>query len=802
MRVTKEVADILDRIFEEAAESHYEYVTPEQLLYVITWRDTFREAFGACNGDIDLLQRSLKKYLDQNIQNIEADQLPEMSDGLERILHAAQICSEGCGKKIIELSHLIYGFYSLRESHAVYYMESQGVTKPSLLQELGKIYEEIYSSGRPQKGVLSEQETNSEENNVEEISDDVDSFLSQTNDVEHSLKKDGENIQPEESGKEKWKRFITCLNDQAEAANPLIGREEELERTIQILCRKDKNNPLHIGEPGVGKTAITYGLARLLNEGKVPKPLKQAKIYSFDLGNLLAGTQYRGDFEKRFQEVMNGIAKEESPIVYIDEIHNIVGAGATGGSSYDVSNMLKPYLANGKIRFIGATTHEEYKKYFEKSKSLVRRFQNVEIKEPSKEDAIQILDGLKKCYEQFHGVKYGKGVLEYAVSMSARYVSERYLPDKAIDLIDEAGAYRRLHPLERKTQTVGKDLIDEILSKTCHIPKQVVESDEIKNLATLEKRLLTRVFGQEEAIKQVVNAVKFSRAGLSENAKPLASLLFVGPTGVGKTEIAKCLAEELGIHFLRFDMSEYEEKHAVAKLIGSPAGYVGYEEGGLLTEEIRKHPHAVLLLDEIEKAHPDIFNILLQAMDYATLTDNQGRKADFRNVFLIMTSNAGASQVGKAQIGFGERTIQSDAMMDEIKKLFQPEFRNRLNKMVVFNGMNESMAKAIVGKKLKELSAMLAQKKIEFTVTEGAKKCLLNSGISQEYGAREIERVIGNEVKPLLVDEILFGRLKNGGNCKLEEKDKHFLLHIENKKTVKSKAIKEIEKKEAMKQGS
>ena len=487
-----------------------------------------------------------------------------------------------------------------------------------------------------------------------------------------------------------WKQYAVCLNDEVETFNPLIGREEELERTMQILCRKEKNNPLHIGEPGVGKTAIVYGFAKLLEEGNVPEPLLGARVFSLDLGSLLAGTQYRGDFEKRLKKVMESIAREEKPIVYIDEIHNIVGAGAVNGGTFDVSNMLKPYLAAGHIRFIGATTYEEYKKHFAKNKSLVRRFQNIDIKEPGVQDTVLILEGLRETYEAFHGVTYEDGVLEYAVEMSAKYINERYLPDKAIDLIDEAGAYRRMHPIVQKqpptdgnsacqhtqtpgqtqqsadestayqhTQTPGqtqqsadeahtcphmspfeqgetqtpqivdKALIDEILSKTCQIPKQMVENDETQRLGTLENRLLSRIFGQNEAVSQVVNAVKFARAGLLEDGKPLASLLFVGPTGVGKTEIARSLAEELGIRLIRFDMSEYEEKHAVAKLIGAPAGYVGYEEGGLLTEEIRKSPHAVLLLDEIEKAHPDIYNILLQAMDYATLTDNQGTESGF-----------------------------------------------------------------------------------------------------------------------------------------------------------------------------
>lgn len=775
MKVTKEVADILNGAFDTAAREQYEYVTPELLLYKITEQNTFREAFENCGGDADKLQTSLKLYLDQNMEPTGTVERPEMSAGLEAVLITAQETADNCGKEVVELSHLVYGFYSLEESYAIYYMEIQGVAKTELLQELTAIYDEIFE--RYQERKRQKKKRKEERGHGEELGGgDGDSTEEEREDTQEN--QDGDPREGREPGKKsrRWMKYVTCLNDSLDEVNPLIGREEELERTMQILCRKEKNNPLHIGEPGVGKTAIVYGLARLLKEGQVPEPLQGAKIFSLDLGSLLAGTQYRGDFEKRFREVMDGISREERPIVYIDEIHNIVGAGAVNGGSFDVSNMLKPYLAAGAVRFIGATTFEEYKKHFEKSKSLVRRFQNVEIREPGEEDTVKILEGLKKHYESYHGVRYGKGVLEYAVKMSARFINERYLPDKAIDLIDEAGAYRRLHPLPQKSQSVGKGLIDEILSRTCQIPKQVVESDEVQKLGTLEKRLSARVFGQEEAVGQVVNAVKFSRAGLLEEGKPLASLLFVGPTGVGKTEIARSLANELGIKLIRFDMSEYEEKHAVAKLIGAPAGYVGYEEGGLLTEEIRKNPHAVLLLDEIEKAHPDIYNILLQVMDYATLTDNQGRKADFRNVILIMTSNAGASRIGKVNIGFGERTIKSDVIMEEVKKTFQPEFRNRLNRIVVFNPMDAAMAARIVEKKLGELGLMLKQKKIVFSVSEEAKTLLKEKGISEEYGAREIERVIGSEIKPLLVDEILFGRLKRGGSCRLHCREKNFCL--------------------------
>lgn len=749
MHVSREVAEIINSVFALAKSEHYELVTPELMLYVLCRHQIFAEAFEACGGSVDALLNQLKSYMDEYMEKADADCNPEFSAGVGNVLSFAWQSAQNSGKAMVELTHIMHAMFELEESYAVYYMQLQGVEHAALLQEMTILYEEQSSSD---------------------------------NNAARKNKADGEADEMEDEGAQGntrlWEQFAVCLNDELEGVHPLIGREEELERTMQILCRKEKNNPLHIGEPGVGKTAITYGLARRIEEDKVPAPLKGAKIFSLDLGSLLAGTQFRGDFEKRFKRVMDSISKEEKPIIYIDEIHNIVGAGAVNGGAFDISNMLKPYLTAGHIRFIGATTYEEYKKHFEKSKGLVRRFQNIEVKEPDIQDAIRILEGLKKGYEKFHGVTYTKGVLEYAVKMSAKYVNERYLPDKAIDLIDEAGAYRRMHPLEQKMQSVNKALIDEILSKTCQIPKQVVEYDEITSLATLEKRMLNRVYGQKEAISQVVNAVKFSRAGLLEEGKPLASLLFVGPTGVGKTEIARSLAEELGVKLVRFDMSEYEEKHAVAKLIGAPAGYVGYEEGGLLTEQIRKNPHAVLLLDEIEKAHPDIYNILLQVMDYATLTDNQGRKADFRNVIMIMTSNAGASRIGKHGIGFQGQDVKADVIMEEVKRIFQPEFRNRLNRIVVFHGMDETMAEQITEKKLGELQKLLLQKKVMLTVEAAAKTLVKKKGITTEFGAREIDRVIQNEIKPILVDEILFGRLKKGGKCSLTVSNDSFKLGI------------------------
>lgn len=737
MNVTEELAAIINNAFMTAVKMHYEYVTPELVLLEMCSDDNFSLAFRNCGGDIETLQKDLSAYLEQFVEKKDNAE-PEMSAGMQIAFSIAQNQAVNSSKSVVELSHLLHAFFNLKENYAVYFMNRQGVDEVSLMEELLDTYKEEDDS------LLPEDSSGSGDKREEEPVTE----------------------------------FAPCINDMLQNVNPLIGREEELERTIQILCRKDKNNPLHIGEPGVGKTAITYGLAKLINQDNVPAPLKGARIYSLDLGSLLAGTKYRGDFEKRLKKILSRIEKEDNPIIYIDEIHNLLGAGATGEGSFDAANILKPYLASGKIRFIGATTFEEYKKHFEKSKSLVRRFQNVEIREPGIEESIKILEGLRKKYENFHGVVYGKGVLEYAVRMSARYINERFLPDKAIDLIDEAGAYRKIHPLDQKRQSVGKELINEVLSKICRVPIKAAETDELSGLATLEDRILSQVYGQNEAIKQIVNAVKFSKAGMIEETKPLASLLFVGPTGVGKTEIARTLAKELGISLVRFDMSEYEEKHSVAKLVGAPAGYVGYEEGGLLTEEIRKNPNCVLLLDEIEKAHPDVFNILLQVMDYATLTDNQGRKADFRNVIIIMTSNAGATRLGKAGIGFLAKDGTKDTLMEEVKKVFQPEFRNRLSRIVVFNSMDETMAELISEKKLSELSSMLKAKKVELRFTAEAVQLLRTKGISREYGAREIDRVIGNEVKTLLVDEILFGRLKKGGKCELTVKDEKFIVRF------------------------
>ena len=775
MEMTLEAAGILEQAVSHARAAGYEYVTPESVLLAMCGNDRFGICYENCGGDIAALVKDLTGYLESYIGRYGADagNEPALSAAAEQMLVFAGRSAASSGRNEIGITHLLHAIWNVPESYAVYYMRRQDVSEAELLQELIGAEEDeadgfFDTDDNEAYGDFDEDED--EDDDEEDEEDDEDEDDEEVEFAGVAGKHRGGN----------WKTYAPCLNETLQNVNPLIGRENELERTIQILCRKDKNNPLHLGEPGVGKTAITYGLVQRINSGDVPDQLKGAKVFALDLGGILAGTQYRGDFEKRFKRVLNGVSKEERPIIYLDEIHNLSGAGAVGEGSFDAANMIKSHLADGHIRFIGATTFEEYKKYFEKNKSLVRRFQNVEIKEPSHDETVEILKGLKERYEEFHGVKYADGVIEYAVEMSAKHINERFLPDKAIDLMDEAGAYRKLHP-DLKENIVDRDTINQVLTKICRVPVESVDADDISSLATLEERLKSRVFGQDEAIVRAVNAIKYSKAGLLEEGKPLASLLFVGPTGVGKTEVARSLAEELGVKLLRIDMSEYGEKHAVAKLIGAPAGYVGYEEGGLLTEAVRKNPSSVLLLDEIEKAHSDIYNVLLQVMDYATLTDNQGRHADFRNVVVIMTSNAGASRLGKTGIGFSSQKQDTRVLEEEIRNTFQPEFRNRLSGIVMFNGMDDDMAVRVVDKKLKELFGQLEKKSIRLDADDKAKELIKKKGTNAEYGAREVDRVIRNEVKPILVDEILFGRLKDGGEAVITTQDENFLLKITGK---------------------
>lgn len=734
---------------EQACNYKHEYITPEHILLVMCDVSVFCDAFEACNGDIQVFKTNLEGYLEENLEKKE-DIEPIESFSLQQVYIRASEQVINSGKEQIELDHLLSGIMGLPESYGVYYILEQGVTLRDLLFELCHAQDDDSTQLEKPSDEEEEQEeqTTSEEKDIESIA-----------------------------------KYVTNLNKVVAASNePLIGREEILKRTIQVLCRKNKNNPIHIGEPGVGKTAITMGIAQLLNEGKVPKVLEGAQIFSLDLGATLAGTQYRGDFEKRLKKILDILKKQYKPIVYIDEIHNIVGAGSLGAGSLDASNLLKPYLTEGSIKFIGATTFEEYKKYVEKDKGLVRRFQAIEVIEPSIEEAITILRGLKSSYEAYHGVTYTDEAIRGAVQLSQQYMNDRFLPDKAIDLLDEAGAYYTVYDSgsknRKKKPIIDLSIIEQTLSKICHIPQQKIEKNEVQVLGQLEQNLKKQVFGQDKAIEQVVMSIKLSRAGLSEMNKPIASLLFVGPTGVGKTEIAKCLANELGIKLIRFDMSEYTEKHTASKLIGSPPGYIGYEEGGLLTDAIRKSPYCVLLLDEIEKAHQDIYNILLQVMDYATLTDNKGRKADFRNVILIMTSNAGASRIGKNLVGFGERKIQGEAINDEVKKVFSPEFRNRLSSIIAFNHITEDMALLIVRKELSKLKKVAKEKGIKLSFNQKCIEYIVTKGISAEYGAREISRLIESKIKPLLAQEILFGSLNEGGSCKISLIEEEFKINV------------------------
>ena len=588
-------------------------------------------------------------------------------------------------------------------------------------------------------------------------------------DVTEDEAMDAASVEQEKPAAGGWRDYVLCINDHLADHNPLIGRETELDRTVQVLCRKDKNNPLHIGEPGVGKTSIVYGLAQRIQDGNVPESLLGSKIYQLDMGSLIAGTQYRGDFEKRLKTVMKGISAEKGSILYIDEIHNIVGAGQIGEGSMDASNLLKPYLEGGQVRFIGATTYEEYNRYIMRNKGLMRRFQQVPIDEPSVEETLKIVNMLKEGYEAFHQVKYDDDALELAVKGSARHITDRYLPDKAIDLIDEAGAWVQMNRKEGEDRRVDKALIASVLARIAKVDALTMDESDTGKLETLESRIKEKIYGQDDAVNQVVEAVQMSKAGLTDENKPLASLLFVGPTGVGKTEVARVLARELGVELVRFDMSEYVEKHTVAKLIGSPAGYVGYDDGGLLTDAVRKHPDCVLLLDEIEKAHDDIFNLLLQVMDYGTLSDNKGRKAVFRNVVLIMTSNAGAQFARQASVGFASTVTAGQAMLKQVKKTFKPEFINRLSSIVVFNDMDRTMAGMILDKKLRELQEMLDSKNVTLKLGEKARDQLLSEGYSKEYGAREMDRVIHARLKTRLVREILFGSLKQGGDYVIDE---------------------------------
>lgn len=731
MNNSKNLANAIKQAIEDCDFWRHEFVTPEHVLYAFASQDQFASACEWLPYDASWLITQLEKeFLSMEVVPETQKLVIEGSQQFSEMMSLAIKQAQYSDQDTLDVPHVVAAMLMLNDSQAAYLLDQfTGDEKGEFMQSLVSAYA-VDETGEGAEG-----------------DDDANSPAP-------------------------WRKLVTCVNDTYAAHNPLIGREAELERTMQVLCRKDKNNPLHVGEPGVGKTALIYGLTALIERGEVPERLRGAHVYMMDMGTMVAGTQFRGDFEKRIKMVMEGLAQEGNAILCIDEIHNLIGAGRNGDASLDASNMLKPYLESGAIRFIGSTTYDEYNRYIAKQKSLVRRFQQIDIAEPSVDDAIRIVEGLRPSYEKFHGVKYAAGVVEFAVRSAAKHIRDRFLPDKAIDLIDEAGAYRETHPLTtQKRQTVDRRLLTDILARVCKIDAEALKEQSNDALRTLESDIKKEIFGQDEAVARVVEAVQMSKAGLADDTKPMASLLFVGPTGVGKTEVARVLSERMGMKLVRFDMSEYAEKHAVAKLIGSPAGYVGYEDGGLLTAAVRKTPNCVLLFDEIEKAHPDIFNIFLQMMDYAALTDNHGERADFRNAVIIMTSNAGAQYASRASIGFTGSVSRGDAMLTTVKKTFKPEFINRLTDIVVFHDMSRQMASLILDKKLAQLQTKLSAKNVTLRLSTEARELLLTKGFTPEYGARELDRVIGSMLKPLLMREILFGKLKKGGDAVVEVKD-------------------------------
>ena len=741
--IAQELEVSLHMAFVEARQQRHEFITVEHLLLALLDNPSAAEVLRACSANIDDLRSSLANFIKDNTPQVagvdEVDTQPTL--GFQRVIQRAimHVQSTGNGKKEVNGANVLVAIFGEKDSHAVYYLHQQGVTR---LDVVNFIAHGIKKGEPPEpiKGAegAGEGEDGAASSEKAEKASPLEQFTQNLN----QLAKDGK-------------------------IDPLIGRHFEVERTIQILCRRRKNNPLLVGEAGVGKTAIAEGLAWRITQGDVPEILAEAVVYSLDMGALLAGTKYRGDFEQRLKGVLKSLKDKPNAILFIDEIHTLIGAGAASGGTLDASNLLKPALSSGQLKCIGATTFTEYRGIFEKDAALSRRFQKVDVVEPTVQETIDILKGLKSRFEEHHSVKYAAAALQAAAELSAKYINDRHLPDKAIDVIDEAGAAQRIMVPSKRKKTIGKAEIEEIVAKIARIPPANVSNDDRGKLQTLERDLKSVVFGQDKALEVLASAVKMARSGLGKGDKPIGSFLFSGPTGVGKTEAAKQLAYIMGIELIRFDMSEYMERHAVSRLIGAPPGYVGFDQGGLLTEAITKKPHAVLLLDEIEKAHPDIFNVLLQVMDHGTLTDNNGRKADFRNVLIIMTTNAGAETMNKATIGFTNPRQAGDEMGD-IKRLFTPEFRNRLDAIVNFKALDEQIILRVVDKFLLQLETQLAEKKVEVTFTDTLRKHLAKKGFDPLMGARPMQRLIQDTIRRALADELLFGRLQDGGRLTVD----------------------------------
>ncbi|MDO8456570.1 MAG: ATP-dependent Clp protease ATP-binding subunit ClpA [Burkholderiaceae bacterium] len=739
--IAQELEVSLHMAFVEARQQRHEFITVEHLLLALLDNPSGAEVLRACSANIDELRKSLSAFIADNTPQVagtdEVDTQPTL--GFQRVIQRAimHVQSTGSGKKEVIGANVLVAIFGEKDSHAVYYLHQQGVTR---LDVVNFIAHGIKKSDPPEPVKSGEAAEQSDEAGAEK------------NEKQSPLDQYTQNLN---------------LLAIAGKIDPLIGRDYEVERTIQILCRRRKNNPLLVGEAGVGKTAIAEGLAWRITQKDVPEILAEAVVYSLDMGALLAGTKYRGDFEQRLKGVLKQLKDKPNGILFIDEIHTLIGAGAASGGTLDASNLLKPALSSGQLKCIGATTFTEYRSIFEKDAALARRFQKIDVVEPTISETVDILKGLKSRFEEHHGVKYALAALQAAAELSAKYINDRHLPDKAIDVIDEAGAAQRILPASKRKKIISKAEVEEIVAKIARIPPANVSNDDRSKLKTLERDLKSVVFGQDKALDMLASAVKMARSGLGKVDKPIGSFLFSGPTGVGKTEAAKQLAYIMGIELIRFDMSEYMERHAVSRLIGAPPGYVGFDQGGLLTEAITKKPHCVLLLDEIEKAHPDIFNVLLQVMDHGTLTDNNGRKADFRNVILIMTTNAGAETMNKATIGFTNPREAGDEMAD-IKRLFTPEFRNRLDATVSFKALDENVILRVADKFLLQLETQLAEKKVEVTFTDALRKYLAKKGFDPLMGARPMQRLIQDMIRRALADELLFGRLVDGGRLTVD----------------------------------
>lgn len=746
--LNKDLEISLNLAFRQAKESRHEFMTVEHLLLALLDNPSAIEALKACAADMANLRKSLLDFIGETTPVIpaeEEDRETQPTLGFQRVLQRAVFHVQSSGKSEVNGSNVLVAIFSEQESQAAYILKKSDITRLDIVNYISHGISKI------------------DQNEPNHISDDIEPQAEEEPRVVES--------------------FAVNLNEEAKKGNidPLIGRDDELERTLQVLSRRRKNNPLFVGEAGVGKTAIAEGLANLIESDKVPEFLEEATIYSLDMGALLAGTKYRGDFEKRFKSLLKELEQDKKAILFIDEIHTIIGAGAASGGMMDASNLIKPLLSGGKLRCLGSTTYQEYQSIFEKDRALARRFQKIDIAEPSVDDTTKILIGLKDKYEAHHGIRYTNKALKAAAQLADKYINERFLPDKAIDIIDEAGAKQQLVVPSKRKKVINNQEIESIVAKIARIPEKAVSSSEKDSLKTLDRNLKLVVFGQDHAIDELSSVIRLSRAGLGNEQKPVGSFLFAGPTGVGKTEVTQQLAKIMGVELLRFDMSEYMEKHAVSRLIGAPPGYVGYEQGGLLTDAVIKHPHCVVLLDEIEKAHEDVYNILLQVMDHGTLTDNNGRKADFRNVVVVLTTNAGVAETTRQSIGFKQQDHSFDAM-DEIKKVFTPEFRNRLDNIVWFNHLSTEVINQVIDKFIVELQALLDEKGVSLELTKDAKAWLAKNGYDKTMGARPMARLIQEQLKKPLANELLFGSLAQGGVAKVAVKKDKLVINTESKK--------------------